>query len=84
MVTELMPFSLFAVLYHMPNITLQMQQCMAIAVDICRALQYLHARSPQVIHRCATHVQPFNDLSQKSHQCQCACVAHTSVQHARA
>jgi serine/threonine protein kinase len=51
MVTELLPFSLFDILYQLPNVTLQICQCVKIAIDICRAFRYLHSRTPQIIHR---------------------------------
>jgi serine/threonine protein kinase len=54
MVTELLPFSLHDVLYSMPNVTVPPSNCVKIAIDVCRAFRYLHARTPQIIHRCAT------------------------------
>ena len=53
MVSELMSFSLYDVLYNLPKVSLQLPQCLRIALDICRAFRYLHSRKPQVIHRCA-------------------------------
>ena len=73
MVTELLPFSLHDVLYSMPNVTLQMSNCVKIAIDICRAFRYLHSRTPQIIHRCAA-VAPafFRNLLLTETSCACA------------
>ena len=52
MVSELMPFNLFDILYKMGSVTLQTVNCIKIGIDICRAFRYLHSRTPQIIHRC--------------------------------
>lgn len=53
LVTELMPYNLSDVLYSLPNVQLQPAHVRNVALDVARACRYMHARSPQLIHRCA-------------------------------
>jgi len=57
-VLEYLPYSLFQVV-HGGQFDVDRRRVMALSIDICRAFQYLHSRSPPVVHR---DIKPGNFL----------------------
>ena len=59
LVMEFLPKSLHSVLHEPPEIALDLRRKVDLAMDVARAMGYLHSRSPAVIHR---DIKPANFL----------------------